>query len=59
MQNLTNEQLLRLIERIGKEMTSASTTRHNAMEKERMILMKEAFKRGLKGYKLKKKYWNF
>lgn len=56
MNDYTDEQLLRVIEKMGREMTSASSTRHGAMEKDRAILTKEAFKRGLLGYPCKKKY---
>lgn len=59
MNTYTDDQLLRVIEKMGKEMTAASSNRHNAMEKERILLVKEAFKRGLKGYPPKRKYWNW
>lgn len=56
MINYDDDQLLRIIEKMGKDMTSGSSTRHIAMEKERIVLVKEALKRGLLGYGCKKKY---
>lgn len=56
IQNMSNDALLSLISRLGREMTSASTTRTVAMEKERFMYVKEAFRRGLLGYRPKKKY---
>lgn len=56
LSHLTNEALLAAIQRIGKEMTSASNTRNNALEKDRIIYIKELFKRGLGGYPSKRKY---
>lgn len=54
--DMTDEALLKKIAQLGKEMTSASSPRTNAIEKERVIYWKEAFKRNLCGYPPKKKY---
>ena len=54
--DLSDAALQSTIARLGKEMTSGSTTMAIAKEKERMIYIKEEFKRGLGGYKSKKKY---
>lgn len=56
LQNLSNESLLNIIARMGKDMTASSSTRAIALEKERFVYVKEAFRRGLKGYWPKKKY---
>ncbi len=57
LQSLSDDALRSAIARIGKEMTSASSTRHSAMEKDRMLYIKEAEKRGLLGnMRTKKKY---
>lgn len=59
MKDYTDEQLLKLIQKMGKDMTSGSSARHVAMEKERIILVKEMMRRGLGGYPCKKKYYSF
>ena len=56
MNTYTDQQLLNLIDKIGKQMCAASSTRTVAMEKERALLIKEAFKRNLLGYPPKRKY---
>jgi hypothetical protein len=56
MKHYVDDQLLRIIEKMGKDMTSSSSTRTVAMEKERALYVKEAFRRGLLGYPCKKKY---
>jgi hypothetical protein len=56
MSNYTDEQLIKIIDKMGKEMTASSSTRTVGMEKERILLVKELMKRGLGGYPSKKKY---
>jgi len=58
MQHLTDEQLKNIIFKMGREMTSASTTRNISMERDRAIYVKELMRRGLGGYPSKKKWRN-
>ncbi len=53
---MENEALLSAIKRMGKTMTDSSSSSAIAIEKQRIIYVKEAMKRGLIGYRLKKKY---
>jgi len=59
MKNLSDEALKSKIAQIGKDMTSSSSTMAIAKEKERMIYVKELFKRNLAGYRCKKKYYRY
>jgi hypothetical protein len=54
--DLSDDALRATIARLGKEMTAGSTPMAMAKEKERMIYIKELFKRGDGGMKSKKKY---
>jgi len=58
IKNLTDEQLKNIIVKMGREMTSASSTRNISMERERRIYIDELFQRGLGGMRSKKKYRN-
>ena len=56
MSDYTDDQLIRIIDKMGKDMCAGSSPRNGAMEKDRIILVKELMKRGLGGYASKKKY---
>ena len=52
----TDEALLSRIAKMGKDMTASSSSGAIAAEKQRIVYVKEALKRGLLGYPPKKKY---
>jgi hypothetical protein len=54
--NIDDTALLNRIAKMGKDMTAGSNSMSVAMEKQRIIYVKEAMKRGLLGYPPKKKY---
>lgn len=54
--SFSDEALKSKIAQLGKEMTSSSSPMSIAKEAERMIYVKELFKRGLAGYPIKRKY---
>ena len=56
LSDLSDDGLKSTIARLGKEMTASSSTVAIAKERTRMIYIKELMKRGLGGYKSKRKY---
>jgi len=56
MSNLTDDQLFKYVDKLGREMTASSSNMAMAKEKERIIYIKELMKRGKIGYASKKKY---
>jgi len=56
LSDLSDDALKSTIARLGKEMTASSSNIASSKEKERMIYIKELFRRGLGGMPSKRKY---
>ncbi len=55
--HMSDEALLKRIWDIGKKMTDGSSSATVAMEKDRAVFVKEAFKRNLLGNPARKRYY--